>query len=553
MDKIIENLTNFLAQYNIDVYDAKKIGDKKATFNVLIYKKKSPIEGRMSITKAIFDYNDKAEEKVQLCGLKVGERSDDEIELSFDVILDKPKTTRDSKKSEKLPKEHGQKTGEETMKKDSEFSEKTKQGYEIVKTFKDKGGRKYAILKRKNDFVIANGYDEMSGEWDQGYYGYTSVDEAEKTLRKHIDEMNKALYDSKPTSNSPEYYILGKTKGKDGKYTIEKYVDGKFAGKRGYEEFDVALDKLYDIEAKKSLFVTQLDNYFLCDAKKKTRDAKDTIEIRWRDLSSKENHRDNFSAKDFDEAFRKLADQIAGRGIGTINVLVISASKEDGTALQKSGRLSEFLETMKKDSRSVKDVYENLEILDLLREVLDDEYILDCVINWMNRTQYESAMKSVIRQADLADQEEFEDFMNRESIKDASNTDRFDVIRETMGDEATLDALLAAMSNDEVDDYADFIYRVYDIAEDETIKDSVKDDKIDWVNYKLYRTPDEDGKYVLEVLENGHSTSEDHWDRYDTFGEAYGHFKDLADEHDLHIRKFRTYYFAGEFPEKKED
>lgn len=72
--------------------------------------------------------------------------------------------------------------------KDAVHSEETKQGYIVVRMFQDQDskGRVHAILYRPNmdDYVVALGYNEDTGEWDQGIYDFDSYDAAVSRLYK---------------------------------------------------------------------------------------------------------------------------------------------------------------------------------------------------------------------------------------------------------------------------------------------------------------------------------------------------------------------------------
>lgn len=82
----------------------------------------------------------------------------------------------------------------DSLKKDA----KTAQGYEVVKLVKSKSGRLYCIMNRKVDYAIGAGYNQQRGDWDQGYYGYSSEDAALKALpgvMKRAGEIMDAVKD----------------------------------------------------------------------------------------------------------------------------------------------------------------------------------------------------------------------------------------------------------------------------------------------------------------------------------------------------------------------
>lgn len=56
----------------------------------------------------------------------------------------------------------------------------------VMNKFKDKKGRCYAVIERpiSRDFMVARGFDEKTGTWGQGEYGYMSRRLAIKRARK---------------------------------------------------------------------------------------------------------------------------------------------------------------------------------------------------------------------------------------------------------------------------------------------------------------------------------------------------------------------------------
>lgn len=65
------------------------------------------------------------------------------------------------------------------------YMDKNRQGHEIVKAFEDlKDNRMHVIVRRGDDYVIGLGYSPEDGVWNQGRYGYSSLEEAEKALKE---------------------------------------------------------------------------------------------------------------------------------------------------------------------------------------------------------------------------------------------------------------------------------------------------------------------------------------------------------------------------------
>lgn len=85
--------------------------------------------------------------------------------------------------------------------KDDDFSKQSKQGFKIIEKYKD-GGRIHAILKRANDFVVAYGYDEHTGEWAQGRYDNSTLEAARDTLKSEKPYATR-IFDSIKDEASP--------------------------------------------------------------------------------------------------------------------------------------------------------------------------------------------------------------------------------------------------------------------------------------------------------------------------------------------------------------
>ena len=90
--------------------------------------------------------------------------------------------------------------GEEVQ--EERYRTETKKGLPVVHIEKDKYGHDIAIVKRKDDFVVAIGYDVKDGTWAQGRYDFPSQDEAQK----YIDEK----YKPKTTEQSDKKWLTAK-------------------------------------------------------------------------------------------------------------------------------------------------------------------------------------------------------------------------------------------------------------------------------------------------------------------------------------------------------
>ena len=76
-------------------------------------------------------------------------------------------------------KEKGEKEQEER------YRTETKKGLPVVHIEKDKYGHDIAVVKRKDDFVVAIGYDVNDGTWAQGRYDFPTQDAAQEYIDKN--------------------------------------------------------------------------------------------------------------------------------------------------------------------------------------------------------------------------------------------------------------------------------------------------------------------------------------------------------------------------------
>ena len=73
----------------------------------------------------------------------------------------------------------------ETSEQKQDFSEVTKQGFQVRRTY-TYGGRNYIIAERADDFVIGLGYDPATGTWAQGIYDFQDMRTAEDALMEDL-------------------------------------------------------------------------------------------------------------------------------------------------------------------------------------------------------------------------------------------------------------------------------------------------------------------------------------------------------------------------------
>lgn len=94
---------------------------------------------------------------------------------------------------------------------------KSAQGYEIRGYCLTSEGRMYAVLYRPNtgDYLVAAGYNQQRGDWDQGYYDFKTEEQAIKKAEQLIK-----MYDSVDDSLVEDVDTVNDSKLKD--YTFNK-------------------------------------------------------------------------------------------------------------------------------------------------------------------------------------------------------------------------------------------------------------------------------------------------------------------------------------------
>lgn len=74
---------------------------------------------------------------------------------------------------------------------DNAYKKETKQGYPVKNIFRNKTGRKYAVIERpkgtlfSTDYLVVSGYDTWDGTWQQGYHVFDTRDKAIKYAKKN--------------------------------------------------------------------------------------------------------------------------------------------------------------------------------------------------------------------------------------------------------------------------------------------------------------------------------------------------------------------------------
>lgn len=89
----------------------------------------------------------------------------------------------------------------------------TSQGYVVQAIYNGLSGRLYAVIyrPRTNDYLVAAGYNQKRGDWDQGYYDFKTEQEARKFAEKHAKRMGDSKVKDEPdmetNSGKQEYYL----------------------------------------------------------------------------------------------------------------------------------------------------------------------------------------------------------------------------------------------------------------------------------------------------------------------------------------------------------
>ena len=68
---------------------------------------------------------------------------------------------------------------------ESKYLKETARGYRVVSIAQDKNGRNVAVVQRKNDFIVAIGYDTSDGTWAQGVYDFKDEKAANEYRERH--------------------------------------------------------------------------------------------------------------------------------------------------------------------------------------------------------------------------------------------------------------------------------------------------------------------------------------------------------------------------------
>ena len=114
---------------------------------------------------------------------------------------------------------------------EEDFSNKTSQGWTIVKKFKDlDDGRTHVIASRGSGeypFAVGLGYNEKTGSWGQGMYDYKTAEEAENALKHNnrYHPYNVELIEEMSPEDKADSEVLRNVYNKVSKRTDAKVTD----------------------------------------------------------------------------------------------------------------------------------------------------------------------------------------------------------------------------------------------------------------------------------------------------------------------------------------
>ena len=140
------------------------------------------------------------------------------------------------------------------------FMEKTRQGLEVVKAFKDqRDSRMHVIVHRPSDnsYIIGLGYSPDDGTWNQGRYDYKSAGDAETALRK---EYNVVPFELEEVKDSEEkLYRVNHFSYKREKYFIDMDGLSLDAAEKLFNETIESLKNFNENTSFKDEFIIFLD------------------------------------------------------------------------------------------------------------------------------------------------------------------------------------------------------------------------------------------------------------------------------------------------------
>ena len=79
---------------------------------------------------------------------------------------------------------------------ENKFLKETARGDKIVSITQDKSGRNIAVVQRKNDFVVAIGYELGDGTWAQGVYDFKDAESADEYRKRRYGKSEPLTADA---------------------------------------------------------------------------------------------------------------------------------------------------------------------------------------------------------------------------------------------------------------------------------------------------------------------------------------------------------------------
>ena len=236
----------------------------------------------------------------------------------------------------KVMKNDGQAPSRRDSMNDARFTNQTKQGYQVIETYRD-GGRLHIIFKRANDYGVGLGYDELDGQWAQGMYDYRTLDEA-----------REALKETKPYARRIVDAVEASTEYEDLNCDIDKY-SMNVRMLEGIVDAARRTKGLSDMERQK---IIMRANGLIADLKRMGDSVKDSLKsfsIRY--VKDGNTYIKKVKAKTLEDAIKKIKDAdelytVSYIGNGVNQVIAVKANSAD-EAKQK------FLNYAKSKNRTV--------------------------------------------------------------------------------------------------------------------------------------------------------------------------------------------------------
>ena len=123
---------------------------------------------------------------------------------------------------------------------------KSQYNYDVIDVYEGNSGRLYALIKRAHDYAVGAGYNPSRGDWDQGYYDFTSEQEARRYAEKHAREMNDSVKDDDYSYEVIKEQINNKNFSKE--LLLKKAYNGLTRGSMTKEEYNKLVQEIKSTE-----------------------------------------------------------------------------------------------------------------------------------------------------------------------------------------------------------------------------------------------------------------------------------------------------------------